>query len=294
MDKKNSIIVLLLIILFVLTLVQVNHAQILNDDLFSVSNRKAFGDNLFCNQDYLRAIDEYKQILTQVENDTLIYRIGLSYFYMDNHDLALHSFKKLFKRSSFSDDAKLEYLRTFFYKNDYQIFREIVNENEFTVKGYSKEVNQLSVYSHLLDDSTLPDEIDFLNSFESSDQKKVKRFYNWKEDPPYKSPTKGAILSAIIPGLGKVYANEIGDGITGFLLTGLFTYLAIDKFQKDQTASAWLFTATAAFFYGGNIYGSATAVQNYNASIRFNFDNEVNLYLNKRDHFLPPPKYLCD
>ena len=101
-------------------------------------------------------------------------------------------------------------------------------------------------------------------------------------------------MSAIIPGLGKVYADEIGDGITGFLFTGLFTYLAVDKFQKDQTTSGWLFTALAAFFYGGNIYGSATAVQNYNASIKFNFDNEVNFYLNKRDHFLPKPKYLCE
>ena len=101
-------------------------------------------------------------------------------------------------------------------------------------------------------------------------------------------------MSALIPGLGKIYADEVGDGITAFLLTGLFTYLAVDKFQNDHTASGWLYASIAAFFYSGNIYGSATAVQNYNAGIKFNFDNEVKLYLNKKDQFIPTPKHLCD
>ena len=273
---------------------QLIYAQTNYNDLFSPVNRKAYGDYLFCEQDYLRAIEEYEEVLNQVKNDTLQYRIGLSHFYLGNHNLAQSCFEKLFNYSSFSDDAKLEYLRSAFYNNDYRVFREIVNEKKLELQKYSNNVKRLSTFSHLMDDSTIPDETKFLSSFDLVDQESVRQFYIWKENPPYKSPTKGAIMSAIVPGLGKVYANEIGDGITGFLLTGLFTYLAIDKFQKNQTTSAWLFTAAAAFFYGGNIYGSATAVQNYNASIKFNFDNEVKLYLNEKNNFLPPPKYLCD
>ena len=269
-------------------------AQSNNDNLFSSNNRKIFGDYLFYNRDYLRAIDEYNAVLNNLSNDTLQYKIGLSYFFMGRYFDAERNYEKLFASSFLSEEAKLEYFGSLFYLGDYDNFRnEIFVEENFPLT-YSNELNRLKAYSYLMDDSALPPESEMLSKFDDTDRKKIIEFYSWKQEPPYKSSTKAAIMSAIIPGLGKVYAGEIGDGITAFLFTGLFTYLAVDKFEKDQNTSAWLFTALAAFFYGGNIYGSAAAVQNYNASIKFNFDNEVKLYLNKRNHFLPKPKYLCD
>ena len=269
-------------------------AQSLNNDLLSANNRKIFGDHLFCEKDYLRAIDEYSSVLKHSWNDILQYKIGLSYFYMGKYFTAENNFTKLFTSNILLDEAKLEYYRAIFYLGDYPVFRRRLDNKENFPTRYSFELNRLKAYSYLMDDSELPAETELLSKFNDTDRKSIIEFYSWKKDPPYKSPTKAAIMSAIIPGLGKVYADEVGDGITAFLFTGLFTYLAVDKFQKDQTNSAWLFTALAAFFYGGNIYGSATAVQNYNASIKFNFDSEVKLYLNKRDHFLPKPKYLCE
>ena len=269
-------------------------AQFENNELLSINNRKIFGDHLFCENDYLRAIDEYNIVLKHSWNDTLQYKIGLSYFYMGKYFTAENNFTKLFKSNVLSDEAKLEYYRAIFYLGDYSMFRKRLDIEEYFPTRYSIGLNRLKAYSYLIDDSTLPAETELLSKFDDTDKKSIIEFYSWKKDPPYKSPTKAAIMSAIIPGFGKVYADEIGDGITAFLFTGLFTYLAVDKFQKDQTTSAWLFTALAAFFYGGNIYGSATAVQNYNASIKFNFDNEVKLFLNKRDHFLLKPKYLCE
>lgn len=263
-------------------------------DLFSPHNRKIFGDRLFCEKDYLRAIDEYNAVLNHMPNDILQYKIGLSYFLMRQYFNAEQNYKKLFKNSFLSEEAKLEYYRSVFYLGDYYSFREKIDTKENFPIAYSNELSRLKAYSYLMDDSVLPNESEILSKFDDTDKKYIIEFYSWKQDPPYKSPTKAAIMSAIIPGLGKVYAGEIGDGITAFLFTGLFTYLAVDKFQRDQTASAWLFTALAAFFYGGNVYGSAAAVQNYNASIKFNFDSEVKLYLNKRDYFLPKPRYLCD
>ncbi len=269
-------------------------AQTIRNNLFTSQNRRIFGDYLFCNQDYLRAIDEYNAVINHSPNDTLQYKIGLSYFFMGRYYDAEKSYEKLFETSFLSDEAKLEYYRSVFYLNDLYSFRKMVNLKKNFPVEYSEELNKLKSYSYLMDNSELPPESELLSKFDDKDKKKIIEFYSWKQDPPYKSPVKAAILSAIIPGLGKFYAGEFGDGITALLFTGLFTYLAVDKFQRDQKTSAWLFTALAAFFYGGNIYGSAAAVQNYNASIKFNFDNEVKLYLNKRDYFLPKPKYLCE
>lgn len=282
---------LTLILLFAVSQIS---AQRASSDFFSPNNRKNFGDRLFCEEDYLRAIDEYRAVLNYIPNDILRYKIGLSYFFMGRYYDAEQNYKKLFGSSFLSQEAELEYYRSVFYLGDYYSFREKINNKENFPSVYSSELKRLKAYSYLMDDSTLPPESEIISKFDDTDKKKIIEFYSWKNNPPYKSPTKAAIMSAIIPGLGKVYASEIGDGITAFLFTGLFTYLAVDKFQRDQKTSAWLYTALAAFFYGGNIYGSATAVQNYNASIKFNFDSEVKLYLNKRDHFLPKPKYLCD
>lgn len=269
-------------------------AQYLDDDLFSISSRKVFGNYLFCENDYLRAITEYRIVLEKTKNDTLRYKIGLGYFKMGQYNQAEENYSILFNKSELAEEAKLEYYRTLFFKGNYSEFRNKFDQKDNFPQLYSLQLKKLGAYSQLMDDSVLPGKEELLIKFSNSESENVEKFYSWKKDPPYKSPTKAAIMSAIIPGLGKVYADEIGDGITGFLLTGLFTYLAVDKFQKDQTTSAWLFTAIAAFFYGGNVYGSAAAVQNYNASIKFDFDNEVKLYLNKQNYFLPPPKYLCN
>jgi hypothetical protein len=84
-----------------------------------------------------------------------------------------------------------------------------------------------------------------------------------------------------------MYVGEWGDGITGFLLTGLFAFLAYDNFKADQNTRAWIFTGIGAFFYAGNIYGSIAATQIYNAKINFDFQNGLNLFLQQENYFLP-------
>nr|MCU0555337.1 tetratricopeptide repeat protein [Syntrophales bacterium] len=42
------------------------------------------------------------------------------------------------------------------------------------------------------------------------------------QDLPEKSPVLAGILSAVLPGSGYIYAEHYGDGITAFLLNGLF------------------------------------------------------------------------
>ena len=267
--------------------------QTIRNDLLSLDNRKDFGNYLFCQKDYLRAIDEFNIVLNGKWNDTLQYKVASSYFNMKKYSDAMNNYEKLFSSKLISEEAKLEYYRSLFFIEDFEKFRKKFVADYFP-KSYEVQLNRLRAYSYLMDDSELPTETELISKFGKPDVKQISEFYNWKKEPPYKSPTKAAIMSSIIPGLGKVYVDEVGDGITAFLLTGLFTYLAMDKFQKDQTTSAWLYTALAAFFYGGNIYGSASAVQNYNASIKFTFDSEVKVYINKRDHFLPKPKYMCE
>ena len=61
----------------------------------------------------------------------------------------------------------------------------------------------------------------------------------------------------------------------GFFSYRIFSFLAYDNFRADHDFRAWLFTGLAAYFYAGNIYGAAAAVQQYNAGIKLSFENDV-------------------
>lgn len=262
-------------------------------DILSTNNRIAFGNFLFCERDYLRAIDEFQSALVNKWNDSLQFKVATSYYRMGIFDKSIFEFQKIHSDVNLIKLANLESIRSFYRLGDYINLRDKIS-NYFIVMGESQKLSKLYHYSLLMDYSDLPEKSIYLSHFDSVEKEKISEFYNWKSDPPYKSPTKAALMSALIPGLGKIYSDEVGDGITAFLFTGLFAYLAVDKFKNDQIASGWLYASIAAFFYSGNIYGSATAAQNYNAGIKFNFDNEVRLYLNEKDQFIPTPKYLCD
>jgi hypothetical protein len=76
---------------------------------------------------------------------------------------------------------------------------------------------------------------------------------------PHKSPALAAALSAVIPGLGRVYVGRWQDGIFSFFLVGLASGLAAQGFHEDGTSSVrgWILASTAGLLYAGNVYGSA-------------------------------------
>lgn len=76
---------------------------------------------------------------------------------------------------------------------------------------------------------------------------------------PRKSPWLAAGLSAVVPGLGRVYIGRWPDGLFSFLLVGLVGGFAAHGFYEDGQSSVrgWILGSTAALFYVGNVYGSA-------------------------------------
>ena len=80
-----------------------------------------------------------------------------------------------------------------------------------------------------------------------------------REALPSKSPWLAAGLSAVVPGLGRVYIGRWQDGLVSFLLVGVAAALATQGFYEDGTSSVrgWILASTAGLFYAGNVYGSA-------------------------------------
>ncbi len=254
-------------------------------NLHSPQNIKKFADYLFCDKDYLRAIDEYQKYSEVFSDDTVKFKIGLSYSLMDNYSNAQNAFMKIQSNSSLHSLAVLEIYKASF-QNDASNFRnqfDSTKVNPMNINEFLKLYN----YSFLFSSEKIPLKSKFLSVFTNKEKYELENFYNFKIDPPTKSPVLASILSAIIPGLGKIYSNQIGDGITSFISTGLLAFLAYDNFHANHKFRGWLFTGLGGMFYAGNIYGSAASAQIYNAELFFNFNSTLNIYLENKNFFIP-------
>ncbi|PKL81717.1 MAG: hypothetical protein CVV24_13835 [Ignavibacteriae bacterium HGW-Ignavibacteriae-3] len=261
--------------------------SITSENYFSSSNRLAFGSHLYKEKDYLRALGEFKEYLRSNENDTVQFRMANCYLRIGRHEEAADNFKLLFYGSSVTDESRLMFYKSLFSRNDYKSFREYTLRENYLPQSYIGEIERLKYITFFLDNSVMPKEDEMLAPFPDSVRSQISKFYLNKKFPKQKSVSAAVLLSAIIPGAGKIYTGDIGDGLTVFVATALSAYLAYSNFKNDHQFRGWLFTGLTAFFYGGNIYGSAASAQIYNARIRFNFDNEVKLFFEQRNYFLP-------
>lgn len=262
-------------------------SQQLENDFFSVKSRLEFGNYLYGEKDYLRALNEYKEFLKTDNNDTVRFKLAESFLRIGRYGEASGNFKSLFFSSSLTDEARLGFFKSLFLAKDFVNLRQYGNNENYTSGKFLHETERLNFISYFFDDKLLPDSNRFFSAFADSNRAEIKRFYYLKKNPDKKNPVTAALLSAAIPGLGKIYTGEIGDGITSLITTGLLVFLSANNFQHDHNFRGWLFAGFAALSYGGNIYGSAASAQIYNAGVKFNFDNEVKFFFEKRNYLLP-------
>ena len=81
-----------------------------------------------------------------------------------------------------------------------------------------------------------------------------------------RSPFVAGALSAVVPGLGKVYAGRVGEGVASFLLVGGLAGAAAEAWIKEGTPKNWrtvVFGAAGSILYVSNIFGSAASVRVY-------------------------------
>jgi hypothetical protein len=90
-------------------------------------------------------------------------------------------------------------------------------------------------------------------------QERDRTWLNRYDALPHKSPLLAGALSAVIPGLGRVYIGRWQDGLVSFLLVGLSAVLSAQGFYEEGSHSVrgWIVGTTGALLYVGNVYGSA-------------------------------------
>ena len=97
-----------------------------------------------------------------------------------------------------------------------------------------------------------------------------------------KKPWFAAILSAVIPGLGKLYAGKTRSFFTTLILNAAYATQTIESEKKLGPAHFFSIINAGAFtaFYFSNIYGSYLAVKQRKKEFRKQFLIEATRYYN--------------
>ena len=247
-----------------------------------------FGDYLFEKNDYLRAATEYERFLFFQKPDTfprVYYKVGLSYYRLEAYSRAKHFFATALSKgpsATLQDSLQLGLtaitLRTEPQPNPDQILNTPSHSRFATVSLRFRLYAALAALKNsnyrralsMIPEQALSDSSDTQYGFF-----RVKKLAQKGLHLPHKAPWKAALLSSIIPGSGKFYTENRGDGLYSFLLvvgTGLLSYRGYKRGDPFQT---YFFGASAIFFYTGNIYGSYLSAKLFNRKTKENLLHEI-------------------
>ena len=100
----------------------------------------------------------------------------------------------------------------------------------------------------------------------AGEEENLKKYYHNLKTHHYKSSALAGMMSAIVPGLGKIYAGRTAQGISSMLVTLTMGAMATENIIKSgwQSPQSILFSGLFTVFYIGNIYGSVFAVKYVN------------------------------
>ncbi len=245
--------------------------------------------------EYYRAVTEYKRFLILFPDsgraDYASFRIGMAYFQGEEYGPAARSFLTLQQKypgSGYAVQAGyLEGVSQWKMKN-YDSSRKILAE--------MAERNPESEYAPR---ALLVISLAALEAFKTEESRQaLQRFLDrYPEHPgkeaveealaqidrfqklPEKSPLLAGIMSALLPGSGYLYAERYGDGITAFVINGLFVAGTLTAVHQANYAVAGIVGGVGTPFYLGNIYGSANAAKKWNLTARKEIIQQVHQIL---------------
>ena len=239
---------------------------------YSPENILKFADHLYQEKDYLRAAGEYQRYLfhSSQDVDSVQYRLGMCYRRAGDTERAVASFHKLtHSRLKFAASYQIAY--SYFlsgrHKNSIQ-FLDQVKTKDNDERG---KLQILSAFNYL-HQKRWSDAEHILGTLKLRDEElnhiALALRANAQEGMrlPRRSPALAGLLSTVVPGAGKLYCGEYGDGIYSLFLAGVTGLLAWDGFREDgiNSVRGWIFGSVFGIFYTGNVYGSTIAARVHN------------------------------
>lgn len=270
-----------LLILFIF----IGSTNVFSQDLYNFENTKKFAEYLAKSGQYDLATREFERLtFMSPENDTLKTSLLSMYRRSGKYDEALIRGKQLYPQlTSMSASSAVEYSRTLLLKSDYATAKSFWEINS---KLSSANKTILSATSYILQDN-YKSANEILKAVKPEEHKLATNYKDLTEQAialKRKSPALAGVMSAIIPGSGRIYSKDWKDGIVSLFFVGTMATQSIRGFNKSGVKSTrgWIYSGIGFGFYLGNIYGSVVSAKAYNKKshlgIRTKIENLFNSY----------------
>jgi putative membrane protein insertion efficiency factor len=247
-------------------------------DKYQISDRiientnTPFADYLLSSGDYLRALSEYEKFKMPGQNAFLNLKIGICYKKASQLDVAGNYFFNIISRSPDSEAAAraaLQLGHTLYLKNEYA--------NSLKVLNKMPELTDLQ----LLNEKSIVASLNFLHNKEWENcklflEEKKNNFLSARtygyltsicergQRITYKSAALSGLLSAAIPGAGKMYCGKTMDGLNSLFIVGLGSFFSYNYYKSQGIKPFTVICAlTTLTLYAGNIYGSYLSAKYY-------------------------------
>ncbi|MCD6594167.1 tetratricopeptide repeat protein [bacterium] len=185
--------------------------------------------------DYRAARKIYSTLLSVPDeraNSFAGYRIPLTYLLENKPDSALSAIVP-----TVQTQGAIQYLKGWIYLHQ---------------KRYSDALSLFENISDNAESSDVAGSIDYLLHRSRQGEKLSRR-----------SPFLAGLLSSVVPGLGRAYCGRWDDGLFSFIIVGSTGSLSYAEWNNDKEFAS-VMAVISAFFYLGNIYGSAKGAEVYN------------------------------
>lgn len=267
-------------LLFFLILSRPLFADSLGVNYYSAKNVHRFAQMLVNDQDYIRAIGEYKRLffISDTSKDSITFKIASCFEKANDFENALTYYHKLIKNYPQSALTEISY---------YQIAANLYHQNKFSASSdIIDSLLQRTSSSVVKEDLLYLKGINFVyqnewNNANSHFSNAASQFYDDQikhkfsemaaftkniQTLTHRKPYLAALLSTIIPGSGKIYCSQTGDGLFSLFLITLTSALSWAGFNDKgiKSIKGWTMGSAASVLYLGNIYGSMLAAERFN------------------------------
>jgi tetratricopeptide (TPR) repeat protein len=269
---------LLALLIIALSFVSIRAEDSTQVDYYSPENIRTFADFLYQQKDFIRAGWEYDRLKVLTTNavisDSALFKAGLAYMKGGDYDRAEQRFQSLINENKATPlimDSKYYYARVGYFQgkllqvSDFLEEQDYHNDRQLVLNG-SLDILALTYARMNLWDKAKDIGCKNRYGLPSEHSSTLCSLVVDGQKLPQKSEFKACLLSAVVPGAGKLYAHRKTDALFAFILVGMTSWQAYEGFDRDGSSSVqgWIYGVLAGGLYLGNIYGAAVSVDIFN------------------------------
>lgn len=267
-------------------------AQAASSDSRDADRLFAFAGSLMQEQDYYRAITEYKRFLSYYPDDErsqlCLLNIGMAYGKGGKTDLAVEQFQKISDNYPGTPTAEragyeigLAYYADQRYEDADKAFSDFIKNYPGSIRMDPAHIYLGWSLIHLW--KTDRAAMAFSAVSKESPQYPLCQAISGEMESgpahPSKSPVLAGIFSAVIPGSGQIYTGRLTEGVTSFVLNGSFIWAIVELFDRGSEAAGFILGFLETGWYTGGIFGAVNDAHKFNRRAREDFiENLQNRY----------------